>query len=247
MMISDKHFIFEVCANGIQSLLTAQRAGATRVELCEAIELGGLTPSYGCLKLAASLKTIPVHVLIRPRGGHYIYSDLEADQIIEDILMVKELGFEGVVVGVLNKKREPDLDLLQRITEAAQGMHLTFHRAIDAARDPMNCLATLVDFGFKTVLSSGAESDACSGIPLLKQMNEKFGKQIEIMAGGGVNAQNAVLILSETGLKSLHFSAKAKQQMAHVFPQGVDATQADMSFYSTDFNNVEAIIAAVSN
>lgn len=238
-------FIFEVCANGLTSLLSAQLAGASRAELCEAIEIGGLTPSYGCLKLVAAQKTIPVNVLIRCRAGHYVYSELEKTQMLEDIKLVKSLGFEGVVVGALLEDGSIDIDFLKEVKSLASGLLMTFHRAIDAASDPLESLASLVELGFDTVLTSGAEPTALAGVELLQEMQEAYGNQISIMAGGGINAQNARAIVEETGIKTLHFSAKTKMQLQEIYPQGIDVTNADMTFSATDVELVKATISSV--
>ncbi len=238
-------FIFEVCANGLTSLLRAQKAGTTRVELCEAIEVGGLTPSYGCLKLAAAQKTIPVNVLIRCRAGHYVYSDLEKSQMLEDIKLVKSLGFEGIVVGALLEDGSIDVGFLQEVKNLAFGLHLTFHRAIDAAYDPIESLTKLVALGFNTVLTSGSQPTAMQGVELIRKMQEVCGNKINIMAGGGINAQNAKFIVQQTGIKTLHFSAKTKMQLKTVFPAGVDVTQADMTYSATDVELVKATIESV--
>ncbi|MCK9452573.1 MAG: copper homeostasis protein CutC [Bacteroidales bacterium] len=244
-MQKTNEFIFEVCANGLTSLLSAQKAGATRAELCQAIEIGGLTPSYACLKLAAAQKTIPVHVLIRCRAGHYVYSNLEKLQMLEDIKLVKSLGFEGVVVGALLEDGGIDMDYLKEVKKLSSGLHLTFHRAIDAACDPLSSLGILVELGFDTVLTSGAEPTALQGVELLQEMQQGYGNQIRIMAGGGINAQNARTIAEETGVKALHFSAKTKMQLQEIYPQGIDVTEADMTFSATDAELVKAIIRGV--
>ncbi len=238
-------FIFEVCANGLTSLHTAQLAGATRAELCEAIEIGGLTPSYGCLKLAAAQKTIPVNVLIRCRTGHYVYSDLEKAQMLEDIKLVKSLGFEGIVIGAMLEDGSIDTTFLHEVKSLSSGLHLSFHRAIDAVCDPLSSLGILVELGFDTVLTSGAEPTAIEGVELLQEMQQAYGNKITIMAGGGINAQNAQTIVEETGVKAIHFSAKTKMQLHEIYPQGIDVTNADMTFSATDAELVKAIISSV--
>ena len=244
-MKKDNNFVFEVCANGLTSLLSAQKAGASRAELCEAIEIGGLTPSYGCLKLAAAQKTIPVNVLIRCRAGHYVYSDLEKAQMLEDIKLVKSFGFEGVVIGALLENGSIDRNFLEEVKKVISGLNLTFHRAIDAAYDPLESVATLIELGFDTVLSSGAEPTALQGVELLQEMQQAYGNKISIMAGGGINAHNARTIVAETGIKALHFSAKTKMQLQEIYPQGIDVTNADMTFSATDGELVKATISSV--
>lgn len=244
-MKKGNNFVFEVCANGLTSLLSAQKAGASRAELCEAIEIGGLTPSYGCLKLAAAQKTIPVNVLIRCRAGHYVYSDLEKAQMLEDIKLVKSFGFEGVVIGALLENGNIDRNFLEEVKKVTSGLHLTFHRAIDAAYDPLESVATLIELGFDTVLSSGAEPTALQGVELLQEMQQAYGNKISIMAGGGINAHNARAIIEETGIKSIHFSAKTKMQLQEIYPQGIDVTNADMTFSATDGELVKATISSV--
>ena len=138
-------FKFEICANGVESCLAAQEGGADRVELCAGIPEGGTTPSYGEIKVARRmLTTTRLHVIIRPRGGDFLYSPLEVERMLEDIRVCRELGVDGVVIGCLNADGTLDMDANRRLVEAAEGMSVTFHRAFDRCRDPHLALEQLI-------------------------------------------------------------------------------------------------------
>ena len=131
-----KNFLFEICTNSVESCLAAQEGGANRVELCAAIPEGGTTPSYGEIKMARKLLHIKLHVIIRPRGGDFLYTPLEIETMIEDIKMCKELGVDGVVFGCLNSDGTINTDAMQKLMAASEGLSVTFHRAFDVCKDP---------------------------------------------------------------------------------------------------------------
>ena len=167
-------FKFEVCANGVESCLAAQEGGADRVELCAGIPEGGTTPSYGEIKTARRMLTSTrLHVIIRPRGGDFLYTPLELERMLADISMCKELGVDGVVFGCLTKDGEVDMDANRRLMQCAEGMSVTFHRAFDMCRNPQKALEDIIALGFDRILTSGQQPDAMSGAPLLKQLNEQ--------------------------------------------------------------------------
>lgn len=232
----------EICANGIESMLIGQASGATRIELCENLEIGGSTPSYGCLQLAAGLKTIPVHVLVRPRGGHYCYSKREQDQMLVDIELAKSLGFEGIVIGALKADGSLDMQVLEAFAKAASGLRLTFHRAIDACNNPLETLSKLIDLGFDAVLTSGGYPEAEQGAPIIKKMHEKHGRQIEVMAGGGILADNVIDLLRTTHIKAIHLSAKQKLPLPDAWPKGTDQTGASMQTTASYPNKIKQLI-----
>ena len=160
-MDMEKKCLFEVCANGVESCLAAQKGGADRVELCAGIPEGGTTPSYGEIKVARRLLTSTrLHVIIRPRGGDFLYSPLEVERMEEDIRICKQLGVDGVVIGCLNADGTLDMDANRRLVEAAEGMSVTFHRAFDRCNNPHEALCQLIKLGIDRVLTSGQQPTA---------------------------------------------------------------------------------------
>ena len=149
-------FQFEVCANSVESCLAAQKGGANRVELCAGIPEGGTTPSYGEISVAREvLDTTRLHVIIRPRGGDFLYSPIEVKAMLKDIEMAKQLKADGVVFGCLTAEGEIDLTIMQELMKAAQGLSVTFHRAFDVCRDPKKALEQIIALGCNRILTSG--------------------------------------------------------------------------------------------
>lgn len=203
------HYQFEVCANSVESCLAAQAGGADRVELCAGIPEGGTTPSYGDIATARELLThTRLHVIIRPRGGDFLYTPLEQRIMLKDIENARRLGADGVVFGCLTSEGDIDIALMKQLLEAAQGMSVTFHRAFDVCRQPKQALETLIQLGFHRILTSGAQPTAEQGIPLLKELQAQADGRIILLAGCGVNENNIARIASETGIREFHFSAR---------------------------------------
>ena len=149
------NYAFEICANSAESCVAAQEGGANRVELCAAIPEGGTTPSYGEIRMARKLIDIRLHVIIRPRGGDFLYSPVEIETMEEDIRMARQAGADGVVFGCLTPEGELDMPAMERLMKAAEGMAVTFHRAFDYVKDPKQVLETLIQLGVDRVLTSG--------------------------------------------------------------------------------------------
>lgn len=203
------HYQFEVCANSVESCLAAQAGGADRVELCAGIPEGGTTPSYGDIATARELLThTRLHVIIRPRGGDFLYTPLEQRIMLKDIENARRLGVDGVVFGCLTPEGDIDIALMKQLLEAAQGMSVTFHRAFDVCRQPKQALETLIQLGCHRILTSGAQPTAEQGIPLLKELQAQADGRIILLAGCGVNENNIARIASETGIREFHFSAR---------------------------------------
>lgn len=203
------HYQFEVCANSVESCLAAQTGGADRVELCAGIPEGGTTPSYGDIATARELLThTRLHVIIRPRGGDFLYTPLEQRIMLKDIENARRLGADGVVFGCLTSEGDIDIALMKQLLEAAQGMSVTFHRAFDVCRQPKQALETLIQLGCHRILTSGAQPTAEQGIPLLKELQAQADGRIILLAGCGVNENNIARIASETGIREFHFSAR---------------------------------------
>ena len=194
-------YLFEVCANSVESCLAAQAGGANRVELCAGIPEGGTTPSFGDIATAREmLKETRLHVIIRPRGGDFLYSP--------DVENARRLGADGVVFGCLTPDGDVDLPLMERLMEASEGMSVTFHRAFDVCRRPLQALEEIIALGCNRILTSGQQPTAEQGIPLLRELQEKAGERIILLAGCGVNEKNIARIARETGIHEFHFSAR---------------------------------------
>ncbi len=237
----------EICAVGLSGALNAQQAGADRIELCENLESGGLTPSYGTLKTIRSLVHIPMHVLIRPRRGDYVYDPAYIDIMLNDIKMVKSLGYEGIVTGALDRLGSLDIDAMQKLLKAARPMKVTFHRAVDVAYDPMQLIQQLIDMGIERVLTSGGMPTAIQGLKAITAMQKAFGDKIAIMAGSGINSSNVLEILSDTGVNEIHLSATTKvfsqmNPVTKVQKQSELIAEPHWWWYDVDGAEVEKII-----
>ena len=200
----------ELCAASIEAIEIARKLNIDRIELCQDLEQGGLTPSAGLIQYAIS-KDIETHVLIRPRAGGFHYSDMELEVILNDILIAKKLGAKGIVVGVLQANFELDIPALQKIKAVSEGLELTFHRAFDESIDWKKSIDALVELGFNRILTSGFASNVEIGMGILKQMTTYANDRIEIMPGGGVSAANINKLISYTQPSGVHFSGTIKQ------------------------------------
>lgn len=198
----------EICANSVASCLEAQKGGAYRVELCAGIPEGGTTPSYGEIVVARKLLNIKLNIIIRPRGGDFLYSDLEHQIMLHDIEMAKKLGVDGVVIGCLTADGEIDMQRNHELVNAAKGMNVTFHRAFDMCKDPFQSLEQIITLGCDTLLTSGQQPTAIEGVTLLKKLVDKANGRITIMPGSGVNENNIATIAQQTGASVFHFSAR---------------------------------------
>nr|WP_288934998.1 copper homeostasis protein CutC [uncultured Allomuricauda sp.] len=195
--------LVEVCANSLESALNAEKAGADRIELCSELGVGGVTPSVGLITLVKKELNIPVHVLIRPRGGHFTYSDAEFEVMKADILACKELGVEGIVSGILMDDFSVDMERTQALVDLAKPMHFTFHRAFDWVAEPLEAIKQLEDLGVQTILTSGGETSAEKGVNHLDAWQKQT--SLTIMAGGGVSPKNASKF-KDIGLRAIHCS-----------------------------------------
>jgi copper homeostasis protein len=182
----------EICAFSLESCLIAQRAGANRIELCGGMFEGGTTPSAGLIRMATQSIKIPIYVMIRPRGGDFCYSETEFEVMKTDILLAKNLGTNGLVFGILNPDGTVDSGRNKELIELAKPLGVTFHRAFDVSREPFEALESIIECGFERILTSGQKNTAIEGKGLLAELVKKANHRIEIMAGSGVNAQNAV-------------------------------------------------------
>ncbi|NKI25544.1 copper homeostasis protein CutC [Arenibacter sp. 6A1] len=208
--------IVEVCANSVESAINAQSAGADRIELCAELAVGGLTPSLGFLKLIKEHISIPVNVLIRPRSGDFSYSDYEFQIMKNDIERCVDMGFNGIVTGVLQRDCTLDVVRTKELVALAKPLEFTFHRAFDWVRDPFETLAQLESMGVHTILSSGQQPSSVKGIDTLIKLKEQA-KKCTIMPGGGVRPNNVNNFKSQ-GFKAIHLSGVQFQKNLEVVP-----------------------------
>ena len=198
----------ELCTDCVEGAVLAGRYGFQRIELCSALSEGGLTPSYGMIQSCAESSSAEVHAMIRSRGGSFTCDETELLIMEKDIQMASEAGARGVVFGILDSNLEVSKKneiLLNRAHSL--GLQVTFHRAFDQTTEPMKAMERLVQMGFDRLLTSGLQNKAIEGLDLLRNIQKEFGSKIQIMAGSGVNADNA-LLFAEAGLEHLHFTAR---------------------------------------
>jgi copper homeostasis protein len=185
-----KQLVKEVCVESFQEAFVVAASGATRIELCDNLAVGGTTPSYGTIKRVINDLTIPVMVMIRPRGGDFCYSPDEFDIMREDILMCRELGAVGVVFGLLNPDQTIDIERTKELVELARPMQVTFHKAIDDTNDILLSIRQLMEIGIDRVLTSGGKPTAMEGCETLLKMIEIAGDELNIIVAGKVTWEN---------------------------------------------------------
>lgn len=200
--------LFEVCCQHAADSLRAQQAGAQRIELCRNLDVGGLTPETEEIILARKYLSIPLHIMIRPQSRTLHYSESDIQQMESDIQKAKNLGADGVVFGLLNAYYEIDLSLTSHLTELANPLHVTFHRAFDAAKNPADALERIVAAGCNTLLTSGGRSVATEGKVVISQLVQQSKDRITIMAGSGINSENVIPLIQATKVKAVHASAR---------------------------------------
>ncbi|WP_285823131.1 copper homeostasis protein CutC [Duncaniella freteri] len=205
-----KQITLEICAGDIDSVKAAVAGGADRVELCSALGEGGVTPSLGFIAAAKNIRGIRVHVLIRPRGGDFIYTPDEVECMRSDIAMCRSLGVDGVVIGALTPGGDIDMEACKRLVDEADNMSITFHRAFDMAEDPDEALEDIISLGCDRLLTSGMAPTALDGIPTIMHLRERAEGRIRIMAGAGVSPATAPAILKAAAADDLHASARTK-------------------------------------
>ncbi len=237
----------EVCAFSLESCIAAELGGAKRIELCASLYEGGTTPSAGLIQLAKQRTSIEIHAMIRPRGGDFCYSEDEISVMQEDIRMVKSLGCEGVVLGILQKDGKVNIVQTKAMVALAKPMQTTFHRAIDMTPDYEEALENIIETGCNRILTSGQKNTAMEGIEALKNLVKQANGRIEIMAGSGVNADNA-LTLVNTGVNALHLTGKSSRDSEMVYrKEGIAmGGLSEVPEYEIFYSDVEKIRAVVS-
>jgi len=238
----------EVCAYSVRSAINAQEAGAYRIELCSNYFEGGTTPSYGTIQQAREALKIKLHVIIRPRGGDFLYSDSEFGTILKDIETAQKLGADGIAAGILTAEGKVDKIRMKEIISAAGSMSVTFHRAFDTVEDPFKAMDDLIELKVNRILTSGLKSAAFEGKNLIARLVQKAGNKIVIMPGSGVNSTNISELISSTGADEYHLAGRS------VVKSNMKFLNEDVSFnpelkggdyYETDYGKIKSVIDIV--
>ncbi|MGL6315815.1 copper homeostasis protein CutC [Vibrio sp. WXL103] len=239
----------EVCIDHIESLRYAILGGASRIELCSSLALGGLTPSFGLMRQAVRLSNVPIYVMIRPRQGDFLYTEEDIALMMMDIEAAASAGARGIVTGVLFADGSINLPAMKALVSKAHhlGLKVTFHRAIDQCRDAKLALEQLVELGCERVLTSGQASNALSGKELLKDLVSQANGRIQVMAGAGVNRDNVAELVNYSGVEAVHLSGKTQRasQMRFIANQAKMGAQ-DVDDFSLPVTNSSAIDAVKS-
>lgn len=203
-----RKIVFELCSESIDACLLARDAGADRIELCSALSEGGLTPSHGLIREAVARSGLPVHVLLRPRGGDFVYTDAEFDVMREDLKHLRLLGVSGVVLGVLREDGTVDIERNRELVLMAAELEVTFSRAFDHTASLEDALEDVITIGCQRVLTSGGERDVVSGGKSLARLLEQAAGRIHIAVGGGLRLKNAAAVARITGAQHFHGSIR---------------------------------------
>ena len=219
--------LLECCVASVESAVRAELGGAGRVELCSALELGGVTPSSASIKLARERIDIPLFVLVRPRGGDFHYSSVEIEVMKTDIAAARDLGADGIVLGTLREDGTVDVERTAELIEASGGASITFHRAFDSTPDPLAALETLRELGVNRILTTGGAARAEESLAELEKLAKAAADRIGILPGGGINHENCRQIIDQTGVKEIHVgsavcSAGPRQEASGLGPGGIE-------------------------
>jgi len=199
----------EVIGFDLVSCLTAESQGADRIELCANPHEGGTTPSYGMIAVAKENTSIQLFPIIRPRGGDFLFSQLEFQSMIADVEQCEQLGCDGVVIGMLVEDGRVDVDRCAELIRYAGAMQVTFHRAFDRVKDPMRSMEEIIDLGCTRILTSGLHPNVELGQEMLRALVDAAGNRITIMPGSGVSSNNILELAKFTGAKAFHSSARS--------------------------------------
>ena len=211
--------ILEVCVDSVESAMAAERGGADRVELCDNLLEGGTTPSAGAIAVARDRLGIKLHVIIRPRGGDFCYSDIEFAVMRHDITLAKQLGADGVVIGILTSDGDVDIARTRELIELARPLSVTFHRAFDMSRDPYRALEDLIGLGVDRILTSGQEPSVIEGLDLIAELVRIAGERVIIMPGGGTE-RNIKKVVARSGVREVHVVGTTSVESSMRFRNG---------------------------
>ena len=244
--------LLEIACFSITDAIIAFEGGADRIELCASYAEGGLTPSLATIKETFEYcDPENVVIMIRPRGGNFIYNEYETDVIREEIEICKEAGCKNIIFGILTSDGTIDREICTEFIALAAPMRCILHRAFDVTRDPFEALHDAIDCGFTRILTSGQEANAVQGIPLVKKLIEEAGNKIEILPGGGITSGNAVQFITETGATQIHASAKIFLQpnapnAVYVFPENIIDLKNNTGINISEVNALKQILSGIA-
>lgn len=232
------NYLLEVCVDSVESAVIAQKAGASRLELCSNLMIGGTTPTLALFQEVQKRVSIPIHVLIRPRFGDFLYTDAEFEMIKKEILQFQQTGANGVVIGILNSDGTLDMSRMQQLMKLTSGMSVTLHRAFDLTKDALEALEQACELGIDTILTSGQQSSCQKGKHLLAKLVQKANRRIHILVAGGVCASVIDDVFETIGTTFYHMSGKTELDSGMVFrrqgvPMGLDGIN-EYTIWRTD-------------
>lgn len=238
-------FKIEACIGTLQSGIEAEKGGANRVELCDNLAEGGTTPSAALIQMTKEKLEIPAAVMIRPRHGDFLYSDLEFEIMKKDIEFCKTVGVEAVVFGLLTPDGQIDCQRTMRLVESAGNMQVCFHRAVDLSRDYFEAIEQIINCGCTRILTSGGANKAIEGFKNIRRAQELYGNKIEIMVGSGINAEN-VSKFYEIGIRNFHLSGKVQIDSLMTYRKegvsmGAISAEEEYKITQTDYKKIEDV------
>ena len=241
-------FLIEIATSDFATTKSAVEGGADRIELCANLAEGGTTPSYGLIMQCREAFDVLIYPIIRPRGGDFLYTSEEFEIILHDVKLCKQLGCDGVVIGLLNTDGSIDKKRTSSLVEIAYPMGVTFHRAFDRCKDPFEALEQLIEAGCERILTSGQQPSAPDGIDLIAQLNTKANHRIIIMPGSGVRKENIKMLADKTGCTEFHSSlrGKEKSKMEFIHPAFKNSEESCMN-NAVKPDEVRALRAALDN
>jgi copper homeostasis protein len=244
------NYILEIATSDFQTTKSAVEGGADRIELCANLAEGGTTPSYGTIYQCREEFDVLLYPIIRPRGGDFLYSDDEYEMMLHDLKLCKQLGCDGVVIGLLNADGTIDVKRTEALVEIAYPMGVTFHRAFDRCKDPFQALEQLIRIGCERILTSGQKPTAPEGVEIIAELNRIADHRIIIMPGSGVRNENIKMLAEKTGCTEFHSSLRAKKKgkMEFIHPafQNSDESYWNNSIDAGQVKDLRTIISGIA-
>lgn len=237
--------LLEIAAFNLDSATQAERAGAMRIELCDNASDGGTTPGPGILKVAKEKIRIPIFPIIRPRGGHFVYSTSEYDSMKYDIEMCQQLGYPGVVLGGLTQQGEVNFPAIHQLMQLCEGMEVTFHRAFDRTVHAEEAIEAIISLGCRRILTSGRVPTAVEGMWAIAEWNSVYGNKILFLPGSGVNHLNVNTILSTTGCCEVHTAARELNTHGPFYNQ--PSMREDLTYTDVSLNEIALLRESIRN
>jgi copper homeostasis protein len=225
--MEDKKYIIEIATSDFVTTKSAVEGGADRIELCANLAEGGTTPSFGTIKQCREAFDVSLYPIIRPRGGDFLYTDEEFTIMLQDVKLCKQLGCDGVVIGLLNTDGMIDVNRTSLLIEAAYPSGVTFHRAFDRCKDPFSAIEQLIEIGCERILTSGQQPSVVDGVELVAELQRQAEERIIIMPGSGVRKENIKILAERTGCVEFHSSLRGKEssKMEFIHPAFKDSTE----------------------